>query len=86
MTETHQFQKKIMNYFQKIFLLSILIIIINQTALFAHSGHGETAGHSLLHYLTEPMHAVILGAVVLIIAVSTTWLILKMKKMAKARA
>jgi len=75
-----------MNYFRKIFLTAILIILVNQASLFAHSGHGETAGHSLLHYLTEPIHAIILGTVVFLIATSCTWLIFRMKKRAKARA
>ena len=75
-----------MNYFRKIFLASILLFIMNQTTLLAHPGHGDTGGHSLLHYLTEPMHAMVLGAVVLMIAMSSTWLILRMKKRAQERA
>ena len=75
-----------MNYFRKIFLASILLFIMNQATLFAHPGHGDSAGHSLFHYLTEPMHAMVLGAVVLMIAMSCTWLILRMKKRVKERA
>lgn len=75
-----------MNYFKKIILTSILIFIINSTTLFAHPGHGHTEGHSLTHYLMEPMHAMVLGAVVLMIAFSSTYLILKMKKRAKENA
>lgn len=75
-----------MNYFRKILLSSLLLFIMNQTTLFAHPGHGDSAGHSLLHYLTEPMHAMVFGAVVLMITISSTWLILRMKKRAKERA
>jgi hypothetical protein len=36
----------------------------------AHPGHGETEGFSIIHYLTEPMHAFItIGAVVALYAV-----------------
>lgn len=75
-----------MYHFRKIFLTSIILLIIDKAALFAHPGHGDSAGHSLLHYLTEPMHAMVFGAVVLMIAISSIWLILKMKKRAKERA
>lgn len=75
-----------MKYIRKIFLTVILLFTIPKATLFAHPGHGDSAGHSLLHYLTEPMHAMVFGAVVLMIAISSTWLILKMKKRAKERA
>ena len=75
-----------MNYFRKILPAAILIYIFNPTTLFAHPGHGDSAGHSLLHYLTEPMHAMVFGAVVLMIAMSSIWLILRIKKRAEERA
>lgn len=75
-----------MNYFRKIILTSILLFIMNQATLLAHPGHGDAAGHSLLHYLIEPMHAMVMGAVVLMIAISCTWLMLRMKKRVKERA
>jgi hypothetical protein len=75
-----------MNYFIKLILTTILVFVINCTSLYAHPGHGHTDGHSLIHYLMEPMHAMIFGAVVLMIAFSSTYLILKMKKRAKENA
>ncbi len=75
-----------MKTFRKIFLTTMMVFIINGSKLFAHPGHGQTEGHSFIHYLIEPMHAMILGAVVLMIAFSCTYLILKMKKRAKEHA
>jgi hypothetical protein len=35
----------------------------------AHPGHGETDGFSIIHYFSEPMHAIVaLGAVVVLFA------------------
>lgn len=75
-----------MKYVVKALISITVLFFITQTTLFAHPGHGDTSGHSLLHYLTEPMHAMVLGAVVLMIAISSTWLMLKMKKRVKERA
>lgn len=75
-----------MNYSRKIILAFLLLFIMNQTTLLAHPGHGDSTGHSLLHYLTEPMHAMVMGAVVLMIAISSTWLIMRMRKRVKERA
>jgi hydrogenase/urease accessory protein HupE len=75
-----------MNYVKKLILTFILIFISSCTNLFAHSGHGHTDGNSLIHYLMEPMHAMFLVAVVLMIAFSSIYLILKMKKRTKEHA
>jgi hypothetical protein len=38
-------------------------------SLLAHPGHGETEGFSIIHYFTEPMHAIItVGAMVVLYA------------------
>ena len=35
-------------------------------AAMAHPGHGETDGYTIIHYFTEPQHALVtLGAVIL---------------------
>jgi len=35
----------------------------------AHPGHGETEGYTIIHYFTEPMHAVItLGSLLIVFA------------------
>lgn len=49
--------------------LLLLASTIFPALLMAHPGHGETEGFSFLHYLTEPMHALItLGAIVAVYA------------------
>lgn len=35
--------------------ISALIPIIS----FGHPGHGETEGYSIIHYFTEPVHAIV---------------------------
>lgn len=42
----------------------LLILLIAAAGAWAHPGHGESEGHSLLHYLTEPLHIVPLIAVI----------------------
>lgn len=38
-------------------------------ATMAHPGHGETEGYTIIHYFTEPMHAVItLGSLLIVFA------------------
>lgn len=35
----------------------------------AHPGHGETDGFSIIHYFSEPMHAIVtVGAIVVLFA------------------
>lgn len=56
------------------------------SVLYAHPGHGDTPGHSLLHYLTEPMHVMVFSAVVLMIAGSCSWYLFRKKRKAAERA
>ncbi len=70
-----------MKIFKISLISSIIFFIPGIIALRAHPGHGATEDHSLIHYLTEPMHAMVLAAVLLMIAGSVTWLILKKKKL-----
>ncbi len=47
----------------------ILIATSLPVWLLAHPGHGETEGFSIIHYFTEPMHAIItVGAMVALYA------------------
>ncbi|GEM_PF-977706 len=69
-----------MKIFRISLITSVLFFIISAVSLMAHPGHGTTDGHSLIHYLTEPMHATVLVAVFIMIAASITWMILKKKK------
>lgn len=69
-----------MKNFRLFFISFILLLITGTKLLMAHPGHGATDGHSLIHYLTEPMHATILIAVIIMILSSATWLILRKRK------
>ncbi|MBL7760315.1 MAG: hypothetical protein JNK08_06430 [Sediminibacterium sp.] len=47
----------------------LLIGMVAPLATMAHPGHGETEGYTIIHYFTEPMHAVItLGSLVIVFA------------------
>lgn len=48
-----------------VLLLSVLMIPVLS---FAHPGHGLTDGHSIQHYLTEPVHAAAIFSGIAIIA------------------
>ena len=65
---------------KNLFVLCIIFLITGVTTLFAHPGHGATDGNSLMHYLSEPLHAAILASIVIIIATSATWMIMRKKK------
>jgi predicted permease len=41
------------------FILSLAAAIALPLFSFAHPGHGETDGFSIIHYFVEPQHAVI---------------------------
>lgn len=50
---------------RKIFFAALAL----PAGLLAHPGHGETEGFSIIHYFTEPMHAIItVGAMVALYA------------------
>ncbi len=38
-------------------LYVLATVLLTPALAFAHPGHGASEGHSLLHYLTEPLHA-----------------------------
>ena len=46
----------------------ITIIVCIPIFSFAHPGHGETGGYTIVHYLTEPVHAVIAMGVLIAVA------------------
>jgi len=75
-SKKHETMKNIKNYF----ITSMLLLLSGFTPLFAHPGHGTTEGHSLIHYLSEPMHAMVLAAVIIMIASSVTWFMLRKRK------
>jgi hypothetical protein len=54
-------------YFMKNIFLSALSALPLITL--AHPGHGETDGFSIIHYFSEPLHAIItVGAMVVLFA------------------
>jgi len=49
--------------------LCFLLMLILPLITMAHPGHGESEGYTIIHYFTEPMHAVItLGSFVIVFA------------------
>ncbi len=46
-----------MKKFAFLFVLSFLLVV--PFFSWAHPGHGETDGYSIIHYFVEPMHAVV---------------------------
>ncbi len=48
----------------------VLLMLTLPLFTMAHPGHGDTDGYTIIHYFTEPMHAIItLGSFVLVFAV-----------------
>jgi LPXTG-motif cell wall-anchored protein len=65
----------------KLFLFTAVLFSLTGFAhLFAHPGHGTTEGHSYIHYFTEPMHVMVLSAIIIMIASSATWFLLRKRK------
>lgn len=53
-----------------------LLSVLPPTLLVAHEGHGHTApgqGNSLWHYLTEPQHAWVFAALVVVAAAAALY-------------
>jgi len=47
-------------------LLFLFVTLAATSAAFAHPGHGTTGGFTIMHYITEPVHAIpLLIAIVL---------------------
>lgn len=44
--------------------LSLIVLCLPLIGL-AHPGHGETDGYTIIHYFTEPMHAVFTYSILL---------------------
>jgi hypothetical protein len=42
-----------------------LFILCTPLISIAHPGHGETDGYTIIHYFTEPMHAVLTYGILL---------------------
>lgn len=43
--------------------VSSILFLLLPFVTFAHPGHGETEGYSIIHYFTEPLHIVVLLSV-----------------------
>lgn len=44
---------------KKLFSLLVLFILVCPALVWAHPGHGETGGYTIIHYFTEPQHAIV---------------------------
>jgi hypothetical protein len=54
---------------KKIAFALMLVVLALPTFTLAHPGHGETGGYTIIHYLVEPVHAIVtIGIIVTIIA------------------
>ena len=62
--------------------MALAMMLTFTSSLFAHPGHGETHGHSLLHYLTEPFHVISLAAVLIAAFFVIRWI--RARKLRKA--
>lgn len=72
--------KKMLN---SIKFLVFILFSLNSAVLMAHPGHGNHSGHSLLHYLTSPMHIL---PIMLVVGVGIFVIMQKhMKKMEKSK-
>ncbi len=47
-------------------IAALLMLLVAAVDVWAHPGHGETAGHSVLHYLIEPFHVLPMISVVVL--------------------
>ncbi len=51
-------------------LFVLLMLFVAAANVWAHPGHGETGGHSLMHYLIEPFHSLpLIGVIVLSVVI-----------------
>lgn len=46
----------------------LLVFAASPLSLLAHEGHGHVAGNNPLHYVAEPMHAMLLVIALLVVA------------------
>ncbi len=47
-------------------IAAFFMLLIATADAWAHPGHGETVGHSFMHYLIEPFHSVPLISVIVL--------------------
>lgn len=60
---------------------AILLSLVKVTTVMAHPGHGSSDGHSLIHFLTEPVHVLSFIATVVACAAIVLWFRARKKKM-----
>ncbi len=56
----------------RLFVLLALVLCLVPLPVFAHPGHGHTEPDTWRHYVTEPVHVLVLVAVVAVVV--TSWL------------
>jgi len=63
-------------------ILVALVVWLSCAVALAHPGHGHTAPSTWRHYLTEPVHVLVLAAVVVAIAIA--WRLLRRTRVMRA--
>ncbi len=58
--------------------ITLALLAIIPIVSFAHPGHGETEGYSIIHYFTEPVHAIV-SISVLVLAYAASRIIRRKK-------
>ena len=76
-TETKNSTK--MTFIKKTFSTFILLLA-GTTVIMAHPGHGDSEGRSLIHYFSEPFHAIPL---ILVIAIAAGVIFMAYSKLKK---
>lgn len=50
-----------------------LVAALLPLSMFAHPGHGEIEGFTIIHYIVEPIHAIAVIGGVLVAAIYLRW-------------
>jgi hypothetical protein len=58
------------NYMKKITTAAVILFPL---ASWAHPGHGGTDGYTIIHYFTEPQHAIITFGILAAVAIFVAW-------------
>ncbi len=67
-------------------IVALLMLLVAAANVWAHPGHGDSSGHSLMHYLIEPFHSLPLIAVIVLSVVIFLMMYSRRKKRAVNQA
>jgi len=54
-------------------IATLIVPLLTSAAALAHPGHGTTDPEGLVHYVTEPVHALALAAAACVAAAAALW-------------